>query len=704
MASFTGKTLGHYLILEQLGGGGMAIVYKARDIRLERDVAVKVIRVDQFPPASLGRVLKRFEREAETLAKLSHPSIVSLIDFGEYETVPYLVMPLVQGGTLKHRIKRGAITWQEAVRLVKPVAEALDFAHQRGVIHRDVKPSNILIAENGTPMLSDFGVAKVFESEGTADLTGMAMGVGTPEYMAPEQWTGQSTPQSDIYSLGVVFYELLTGRKPYTADTPAAVMLMQATEPLPPPTSFVAGIPEQVERVLLKSLALRREDRFQTMGDFLAALSKLEGAVFEHDELPTVDVLAPPPETMVKERSSPRNSLWLKVGLFVTTLLVVTGIMVAFSSQMGLFSPTDAQTITSTSTETSSPTQTSTPTKSPTTTPTPSITPTPEPTAFGGGGRIGFVSDQSGQSHLYVMNLNEEFKIFSLTNEDIFPGGIQSAAWAPDGFRVAFMSRYAGSAQLFTMDTNGENLKSIAESPTIYTQLDWSPDGKNVFYYFTKDYSLKTFYDGSQTKVLQMQMIRPVWTRNGSKVVFHTSTGLLCGFPLYYMEENNHDFKKIIDQNGRCGPYTWSAMGDKLFYIFMIDDSSWGRIHSSSSLYSIDLDGTNNQEIIELDFFPYYMFLSPDGKKLLFSYNWHRFSEDFLKFGVYTMNIDGTDLIRLNDRASEYAIWSPDGTKILFVGTSSPGLYDLFITNADGTEIRNITNQPANYRYPAWLP
>ena len=186
---------------------------------------------------------------------------------------PYLVMEYLPGGVLK--TLTGAsdrLGWQEAARLLLPIAEALDYAHSQNVIHRDVKPSNILLTGRGQPMLSDFGIAKILEEEQTQGLTVSGTGMGTPEYMAPEQWTGRACPQSDLYSLGVVFYELVTGRKPYTADTPAALMLKQINDPLPPPRQFALDLPEQVEKVLLKALAKKPDERYSSMQEFVSAL------------------------------------------------------------------------------------------------------------------------------------------------------------------------------------------------------------------------------------------------------------------------------------------------------------------------------------------------------------------------------------------------------------------------------------------------
>jgi serine/threonine protein kinase len=274
MDNLIGQSFGRYQILEQLGEGGMAIVYKAYDTRLERDVAIKIIRRGAFPPDQLTHILKRFEREAKALAKLSHPNIVRVLDYGDHAGAPYLVMEYLHGGTLKRQLGK-PMPWREAVQILIPISQALEYAHQHKVLHRDIKPANILLTEKGQPMLTDFGIAKVLEVQETATLTGSGMVVGTPEYMAPEQWTGQTTQQSDIYSLAVVLYEMVTGRKPYIADTPAAIFLKQVTDPLPRPKQYVRNLPDEVEKILLKALSKEASDRYQDMSALIRALESL---------------------------------------------------------------------------------------------------------------------------------------------------------------------------------------------------------------------------------------------------------------------------------------------------------------------------------------------------------------------------------------------------------------------------------------------
>ena len=302
MTDLVGQYLGRYYLTERLGEGGMATVYKAYDTRLERDVAVKIIRKGAFPPEILDQVLIRFEREAKSLARLSHPNIVKVYDYGEHDGSPYLVMEYLPGGTLKKIIGK-PVPWQEALRLLLPIARGVDYAHRHGILHRDIKSANILITDDGEPMLSDFGIAKLFEAEQTSGLTRSGMAIGTPEYMAPEQWSGKANPQSDQYSLGIVLYEMLTGRKPYVADTPAAIAIKQATEPLPSPRDFVADLPEKLELVLIKTLARQPGDRYEDIKAFIGALEDLQvKAPLVPPAKPAVSEeppKAPPPEPVI---------------------------------------------------------------------------------------------------------------------------------------------------------------------------------------------------------------------------------------------------------------------------------------------------------------------------------------------------------------------------------------------------------------------
>lgn len=258
------------MLLEKLGEGGMAVVYNALDTRYERNVAIKVI----LPSRQTSQVfVNSFLVEARALAQLSHTNIVKVLDYGEENGQPYLVMEFIPGGTLKEMMGH-PIPWQQAAAMLAPVVRALEYIHKQSLVHRDVKPANILIDEHGQPMLSDFGVVKLVEAQ-EAEVAN-SVGVGTPDYMSPEQGLGKEINFSaDIYALGVVFFEMVTGQKPYAAETPMAVVIKHATEPFPAPGKLVKNLPPAVEKVIFKAVDKNPDKRFQDTGLFAETLEAL---------------------------------------------------------------------------------------------------------------------------------------------------------------------------------------------------------------------------------------------------------------------------------------------------------------------------------------------------------------------------------------------------------------------------------------------
>lgn len=290
-----GDSIDRFVIEAIIGEGGMARVYKARDTRLNRPVALKLIRKELFGDAVLQEIRRRFEREALGLASLVHPNIVNVFDYGEYNGAPYLVLAYLSGGTLRERTGT-PMPAAQAAALLAPIGRALAYAHKQGIIHRDIKPSNIMFSASGDPLLTDFGIIKLVEGGGSAALTTTGVTIGTPEYMAPEQGLGKPVDErADIYALGVVFFELLTGRRPFHADTPMQVLLKHVSEPLPDPRQAAPGLPAQALAVLHKALAKEPAERFATMGEFALALSGLAGPVESQAGIPAV--AAPPAPT-----------------------------------------------------------------------------------------------------------------------------------------------------------------------------------------------------------------------------------------------------------------------------------------------------------------------------------------------------------------------------------------------------------------------
>jgi len=271
MAELIGQTVGPYLITERLGRGGMAEVYKAFHKDLEVYRAIKFIR----PELGMSEDFRaRFLKEAQGVARLQHPNIIGIHDFGASEDRYYMVMELVEGRSLKDILKQdGEMSIDRSVALVKSIAGALAYAHDRGLIHRDIKPDNIMVDTRGRPVLMDFGIAKLITSDAKITQTGHL--IGTPAYMAPEQSRALEVgPPTDIYALSVVLFEMLTGHTPFEADTPMAVVLKSLSDPMPMPRSFNAKISEELQGVILKGTARDMKDRYQSAMEFSAGLDR----------------------------------------------------------------------------------------------------------------------------------------------------------------------------------------------------------------------------------------------------------------------------------------------------------------------------------------------------------------------------------------------------------------------------------------------
>lgn len=349
----TGRTLGAYQIVEMIGMGGMATVYKAVQPNMERDVAIKVLpRALAHDPTFVGR----FKQEAKVIARLEHARILPVYDYGEEDGIIYLVMRYLNAGTLSERMEQGAIPLDEMARIITQIAEGLDHAHKRGVFHRDIKPSNILLDESGDAYITDFGIARI--AEGTAQFTGSGI-VGTPTYISPEQAMGNPVDgRTDVYSLGVVLYQMLTGDVPYQAETPMGVLIKHINDPLPLPRTVKPDIPANIEAVLLRSLAKNPDARYQTAGEMArdlreasanpsapspadtATVGGLVGAYASHDTMPMsapdiastkqsspTGVLPPPTPDVTAAPAKPPRPRWMiplgAFGVFICMCLCV---------------------------------------------------------------------------------------------------------------------------------------------------------------------------------------------------------------------------------------------------------------------------------------------------------------------------------------------------------------------------------------------
>ncbi len=336
-----GENVGPYRITEQLGQGGMATVYKAYHASLDRYVALKVL----HPAFNEDKTFEmRFQREARVVAKLEHPNIVPVYDYAEHEHRPYLVMKFIEGETLKARIQRGPLSSDEIRQVVDSVGSALSYAHKQGILHRDIKPSNVLIATDGVMYLADFGLARIAQA-GESTLSSDSI-MGTPQYISPEQAMGKKDLDegTDLYSFGVMLYEMVVGQVPFNADTPFSIIHDHIYSPLPMPRAINPKVPEPVERVLLKALAKERADRYPSVEVMIAAFKDAwdvagvpmrgTGITLPRTEARTIPPKAEPapqeiePSKTVAAQKVPtkKRSPWrLIAGLVVILLCVLVG-------------------------------------------------------------------------------------------------------------------------------------------------------------------------------------------------------------------------------------------------------------------------------------------------------------------------------------------------------------------------------------------
>jgi tetratricopeptide (TPR) repeat protein/serine/threonine protein kinase len=412
-----GQELGGYRIVEQVGMGGMAVVYKAFDPRTERYVALKVLPQQYSKDPTF---LTRFENEARAISKLEHLHILPIFAFGEQDGISYMAMRFMDSGTLSDRIKQGPIPLSDCARILRQLGEALDYAHSNDILHRDIKPSNALLDKSGNAYLTDFGIAKMVSGSSALDLTGSGL-IGTPFYMSPEQCRGERelTPASDLYSLGVVLFEMVTGLTPYRAETPLAVLQMHLVSPLPNARDLRPELPESAAAVIAKALSKEPNDRYPSGRALAEAFERalasgethtdiddpLGGATLVGDQptrtvasaTPTSTAQATTPPPQADSTNTPQTitviqterSVLPYVIAGVATLVAILALALVVLPQatrdqlllsVGLLQPTETPTPTVTPSPTPTLTPTVTPSPTPTLTPTATITPSPTPT------------------------------------------------------------------------------------------------------------------------------------------------------------------------------------------------------------------------------------------------------------------------------------------------------------------------------------
>ena len=479
------EKIGIYEVKSELGRGGMATVYRAYDPRFEREVAVKVLPHELLHADPQFRL--RFEREAKIIAQLEHSAIVPVYDVGEADGQPYFVMRYMNGGSLSERIKSGVFSIDEAAKLLEMIAPGLDEAHSKGIVHRDIKPSNILFDKRGNPYISDFGIAKLTQAQ-SGSVTGSAI-IGTPAYMAPEQAQGiEVDGRADIYALGIILFEMLTGKQPYEADTPMAVAIKHITDPVPHIRQTNPKLPEGLETIIQKAMAKDKKDRYSSAVEMTAALrevarnvtTKLAAAAAPASSPPTVKAA---PKAIPQKRAF--NPLFVIIPAIGLTVLAVAGVFLFNAAQT--FPATDsplstftmAPQATETATSISEPTvipvvivqSASTDTSVP---PMPTETVTQTPTAstptLGGADKIALIAN----NEVWLMNVDGSEPSMVTTD-----GGTKNdLQWLPDGETVVFISGL--SVKSYNVRTDVVDTVMSFPSASSLNAFRVSHDGKQV--------------------------------------------------------------------------------------------------------------------------------------------------------------------------------------------------------------------------------
>ena len=477
------EKIGRYEIKSELGRGGMATVYRGYDPRFEREVAVKVL-----PPELLHadpQFRLRFEREAKIIAQLEHRSIVPVYDVGEEDNQPYFVMRYMNGGSLSDRIKSGLLSVAEATKIFEQIAPGLDEAHAKGIVHRDFKPSNILFDNRGVPYISDFGIAKMMQAQ-AGSVTGSAV-IGTPAYMAPEQAQGdQVDGRADIYALGIILYEMLTGKQPYEADTPMGVAIKHITDPVPQILDANPNLPYDIEGVIQKAMAKDRDDRYATAQEMVETLREIArdgGTIGQGAKRTTVKALPARQKTTVAQKPEKRFNAWMVIApvILITAIglgyLALNGNNLPFGDEAPSETPTVMIQATSTSQPTSLPISESVATEAP-----PTETATQAPPALtatatvpampvrGGADQIAFIND----NNIWVMNVDGTDP-HSITKDGAPKFDLQ---WLPDGKTILYVS--GKTVKTVNAETRVEEIITNFASSPYFEAFRISPDGKQV--------------------------------------------------------------------------------------------------------------------------------------------------------------------------------------------------------------------------------
>jgi len=723
-ASLVGKRIGTYTLESLLGVGGMGEVYLARETKLNRSVALKILPSQFVADAERAN---RFEREARALSALNHPNLITIYEVGELDGTHFIAMEFVEGHTLR-ALMDGHLKLREILSIVGQVAEALAAAHQSGIIHRDIKPDNIMMRADGYVKVLDFGLAKLAETQTPGDHdahTQAGTTMGTLAYMSPEQVTGEASDhRTDIWSLGVVFYELLTNQKPFRGpNRQSTVNAILSSEPNSA-TETEPSLPPELDLILEKALEKDRDLRYQTASDLRADIRRLLRAI---DSSPSTSRQRSTARHMI--RPAPQRWLWPAAAAVLLISLAALAIWLFLRAPPGpeWSRATHLQLTDQSGTEFF-----------------PSLAPD--------GRSFVYASQSNGNLDLFLLRVGG--KNPTLLTKDS-PADDTQPAFSPDGERIAFRSDREPSG-IYVMEATGENLRPVTAGGF---HPSWSPDGKEIVYSEAGRDSpdvrntdpsklwIVTVETGAKRLLTERDAMQPAWSPHGLRIAFWfmppavgrsdiATIPRAGGEPLIVTKGAATNWNPVWSPDGKYLYFASDSSGNMNFWRVAIDEDS-GKVLSepeavvTPSTFSRHLnfsrDGkrmiyvqTNNQSNIQAAEFdtnsekvkgePFWITrgdrsvvrpeLSPDGKQFVMRVP-RRTQDD-----IVLVSRDGTNWRDLtNDRFFDrYPRWSPDGKKIAFVSDRGGG-YEIWMIDADGTNLRQITSgKVPGTSFPLWSP